>query len=141
MLLCRPVRAVADDLGKLILRLSVAGLMLFHGVSKLRHGVGGIESLLTARGLPSWIAYGVYVGEVLAPLFVLAGWKTRLFAPMIAATMLVALGLRHTEDLARLTKSGAWGVELQMLFLLGAVAIALLGAGRFSVSRGVGRFD
>ena len=31
-----------DDAGKVILRVSLAGPMLFQGVDKLRHGVGGI---------------------------------------------------------------------------------------------------
>ena len=42
--------------GVLLLRFTVAGLMLFHGVAKLRSGLGGIESLLAAAGLPTWFA-------------------------------------------------------------------------------------
>lgn len=65
------------DLGILILRLSVGILMLLHGIAKLSHGAEGIEQMLAASGLPSFIAYGVYVGEVIAPLLIILGLGTR----------------------------------------------------------------
>ena len=55
-----------DDAGKLLLRLAVGGLMLFHGIHKLIDGVDGISGMLAAQGLPGFIAYGVLVGEVVA---------------------------------------------------------------------------
>ncbi len=45
--------ATLDDLGKLILRLSIGALLLLHGIQKLSHGVSGIESLIIAKGFPS----------------------------------------------------------------------------------------
>ncbi len=51
-----------DDAGKLLLRLAVGGLMLFHGIHKLIDGVDGISGMLAAQGLPGFIAYGVLVG-------------------------------------------------------------------------------
>jgi putative oxidoreductase len=60
---------------------------------------------------------------------------------IVAVNMIVAVSLSHTSDLVRLTRGGGWGVELQALYLFGAVAVALLGAGRYSLSRGRGRFD
>src|SRR5713101_1753933 len=41
------------DVGKLVLRLTTGGLMLFHGVDKLIHGLGHIRSDLAAAGLPA----------------------------------------------------------------------------------------
>ena len=52
-----------DDAGKLLLRLAVGGLMLFHGIHKLIDGVDGISGMLAAQGLPGFIAYGVLVGK------------------------------------------------------------------------------
>jgi starvation-inducible DNA-binding protein len=69
-----------EDLGKLLLRVLVAGLMLFHGVDKLLHGPGHVQADLSAHGLPGVIAYGAYVGEVLAPTLILAGVWTRVAA-------------------------------------------------------------
>ncbi|MFZ8579874.1 DoxX family membrane protein, partial [Klebsiella quasipneumoniae] len=39
-----------EDAGKLLLRLAVGGLMLFHGLHKLLDGVDGISGMLAAKG-------------------------------------------------------------------------------------------
>jgi putative oxidoreductase len=112
--------------------------MLFHGVAKLQHGVSGITSMLTSKGLPGVLSLGVFVGEVLAPLAMLAGLFTRPAAIVFAMNMLVATWLVHAGDVFKLSTVGAWKIELQMLYLFGAIAVALLGPGRFAVSRGRG---
>jgi putative oxidoreductase len=125
-----------EDAGKLLLRLAVAGLMLFHGVHKVLYGIDGIQRTVVASGLPAFTAYGVYLGEVVAPLLVLVGYKSRPAGLVIAINMVVAIATSHAKDVLSLQKSGAWAIELQLLYLLGAVAVALLGPGRLSVSRG-----
>ena len=130
----------ADDLGKLILRITVAGLLLFHGIHKLFHGIGGIEAQLAAHDWPSLLAYGVYVGEVLAPLALLVGWKSRAAAAIVAINMIVAVALMHADQLFALGPKGSWAVELPMFYLLASIAIVMLGGGRYAVARG-GRLD
>jgi putative oxidoreductase len=125
-----------EDIAKLLLRLVVGGLMLFHGVSKVRHGIGGITSAAAGHGLPAFIAYGVYIGEVLAPIAVLIGFFTRCAAAVVAFNMIVAVGLAHAHDLFHLGKGGGYALELQALYFIGAVAIALLGPGRYAVRGG-----
>lgn len=121
-----------DDSAKLILRFTVGFLMLFHGVAKLTHGVSGMESMFANAGLPSFIAYGAYLGEVLAPLMLIFGFKVRIASVLIIGTMGVAIGLAHSSDIFVITKQGAWAIELQMLYLLGSVCILLQGAGKYS---------
>lgn len=121
------------DAGRLILRLAVGGLMLLHGISKLRGGVDFIMDTVVKAGLPAAFGYGVYVGEVLAPLLVIIGLLTRASAAVIAFNMLVAIGLVHMGQLAQLNQAGGWELELQGIYLFSAVALALLGAGRYSV--------
>ena len=125
--------SAAGDLGKLILRATLAILILFHGVAKIIGGVGFITGLVTKVGLPPAVAYLVYVGEVLAPLLILFGAWTRIAALVVAINMLVALALVHTGDLFTITKTGGWAIELQAMFLAAAISVALLGAGRYSV--------
>lgn len=132
-------RLHSDDLGKLILRLSIGGLMLFHGLSKVQNGVGGMVGMIEGRGLPGAMAYGAYVGEVLAPLCIIFGVFTRIGGLLVSFTMVMAIYIAHSGDVMKLNdKTGAWAIELQMLFLLGGLAIFFLGAGRFSVSRAAG---
>ena len=81
-----------------LLRLSVAGMMLFHGISKVLHGIGGIEARVVSHGLPAWLAYGVYVGEVLAPLLLIANVWVQGAAIVMAVNMLFAIFLAHAGD-------------------------------------------
>jgi len=46
----------------------------------------------------------------------------------------------HMADLFALTKQGGWALELQGLYLFGALAVVLLGAGRFSLGGLRGRW-
>ncbi len=124
-----------DDAGKLVLRLTLGLLMLLHGIAKMRTGISGIEGMLEGNGLPAFIAYGVYVGEVVAPLMLIFGFHARTGAVLIAVNMLFAIGLAHLGDLASLGRSGGWAVELQAFFLFTAVAVALLGPGRYAINR------
>jgi len=126
---------MADDIGKLILRLTLGVLILLHGIAKLRFGLGGIEGLLEASGMPRWFAYGVLVGEVLAPLLLIAGYYARVGAALVAVTMLFAIGLAHRGDLLALTRTGGWAIELQAMFLAAAIVAMLIGPGRFAVNR------
>ncbi|HEY0681929.1 MAG TPA: DoxX family protein [Steroidobacter sp.] len=123
-----------ESTGKLILRLALGSLILFHGVAKLIGGVGGLSGMVTAAGLPSFVTYGVYVGEVVAPVLVLLGWYSRIGAALIAINMLFAIALAHRADLFVIGKTGGWALELQGMFLFTAIAIALMGPGRFSVN-------
>ncbi|MGH8080087.1 MAG: DoxX family protein [Lysobacter sp.] len=123
-----------QDLGKLLLRLTLGTLILFHGVSKLRGGTEAIVGLVQAHGLPGFLGYGVLIGEVLAPLLLILGWHARIGAVLIAGNMLVAIGLVHLGQLGELNKQGGWAIELQAMFLGTAAAIALLGPGRFGVN-------
>ena len=119
------------DLGKLILRLTLGVLMLFHGVHKLTHGIAGIQSLLVRAGLPEWMAFGVYVGEIIAPLMLIIGYYSRFAAGVLVINMLFAIGLAHMSDLLTLTAHGGWRLELQAFYLFTALTLVFLGPGRF----------
>ena len=132
--------ALASDLrsqhpGVLLLRYTTSVLMLFHGVAKLSHGVGPIGGMLEKVGLPSWLAFGVFIGEVVAPLLVMAGLWTRWAALVMAATMVVAVWLAHPDDLLALSQTGGYRLELQAFFFFNALVIAWLAGGRNGRSR------
>jgi len=130
-----------QDLGKLILRLTLGVLLLLHGVAKLRSGVDGIAGMVGQAGLPPAVAYLVYVGEVIAPILILLGLFTRAAALVVMVNMLVAVSLAHMSQLTDLSKSGGWALELQGFYLFSALALALLGAGRYSVGGAGGRWN
>lgn len=131
----------STDLGKLVLRVALGVLILFHGVSKLIHGPGYIIGVVTAAGLPAFLSYGVYVGEVVAPILLLLGYWTRVGALIVVINMLVAIGLVHLSQFATLADTGGWALELQGMFFGTALAIMLIGAGRYSVGGNNGRWN
>lgn len=123
------------DSAKLLLRLALGLLILLHGIAKIQGGIGFISGMVTGAGLPAWVAYGVYVGEVVAPLMVIVGWFSSIGAVIIAVNMLFAIGLVHQAQLFTLGPQGGWALELQGMYLATAIAVALLGPGRYSVNR------
>jgi putative oxidoreductase len=130
-----------DDQGKLVLRIILAVLLLFHGVSKLIGGIGFITGMLEKAGLPGVFGYLVYIGEVVAPLIILIGVFTRAAALVVAINMIVALLLVHTSQFFTLNETGGWALELQGMYLGAAIVVALLGAGRYSVGGTAGRWN
>ena len=126
----------SDALGKLILRLTLGLLMSFHGISKLMHPARTLDAmsgLLTAAGLPTYLAYGVFVGEVLAPILIVLGIYSRIGGLIVVINMVFALLLAHTTQLFSLTKTGGWALELQGFYLLTGLALFFLGSGRIAV--------
>lgn len=130
-----------DHFGKFVLRLSIGGLMLFHGIHKLTHGFTMIGDILVKNQLPRELMWGVIVGEVLAPALLIVGWMTRPAAALVGFTMVMSIYLVYRDTLLKLNEYGALAYELNLIYLFGALAILFLGSGRFSISKGQGRFD
>ena len=124
-----------DALGKLVLRLMLGTLMLFHGVSKLLHPatLDFISANLNGAGLPVMLAYGVYVGEIIAPLMIMLGFHARIGGLLVVINMIFAIFMVHSGDLLSLTEHGGWRLELQGFYLFSGVAVMLLGSGRMAV--------
>ena len=131
----------AEDVGKLLLRVGLGLLILLHGIAKISNGPAGVLGMVAQTGLPAALGYLVYVGEVVAPLLLIAGVWTRAAAAVIAVNMVVAVLLVHGGEFFTLSKTGGWALELQGLYFAAAVAVALLGAGRFSLGGSAGRLN
>jgi len=133
--------AGSDDVAKLLLRLVLGLLILAHGIAKIKGGPGFIVDVVSKAGLPTPIAYLVYIGEVIAPVLLIIGLFTRAAALVVAINMVFALLLVHTSQVFTMAQTGGWALELQGMYLVTAVVIALLGAGRLSVGGTSGRWN
>lgn len=133
--MARTTAGTGIDWGLLLLRIAVGGVLLFHGIFKVRHGVAWIGAMLRPIGLPAALANGVYVAEIVAPVLLILGLFTRVAGVLIAFDMLVAILLVQRHQIFTINRGGGWGVELEALILLTALALALTGGGRFAALR------
>jgi putative oxidoreductase len=124
---------VSADAGKLLLRLTVGILLLLHGIAKVIGGPASIVALVEKLGMPASLGYAVYLGEVVAPLALILGVWTRIAALVVALNMGVAIALVHMGELFSLNDGGGWALELQGMFLFSALAVALIGPGRYAL--------
>ena len=124
-----------EDLGKLVLRLTLGILVLLHGIAKIKGGIGSLGPMVQGIGLPPWFAYGVYLGEVLGPILVILGLFTRFGAFLIFANMIFAVALVHRPELLTLGKQGGYALELQAMFLFTALSLMLMTPGRYAMTR------
>ena len=65
----------------------------------------------------------------------IAGFYARIGAAVIAVNMLFAFALVHLTQLGQLNEQGGWAVELQAMYLAAAIAIVLLGPGRYALNQ------
>lgn len=101
---------------------------------ELTGGGGFITDTVTNAGMPAVFSYAVYIGEVAAPLLLIVGWHSRSGAAVIAINMLFAIGLAHLAEFFTLNQTGGWALELQGMFLLTAVLLALMGPGHYGTN-------
>lgn len=125
---------LSTDIAKLLLRLSVGIMMFFHGIEKIIHGISGVKQLTVNAGLPEFFAYGVYVGEVVVPIFIVLGLYARVASVFLALNMLMAIFLAYGDSLFSLGKHGAPVIELPFFYLVLSIAIFLLGSGKYAVN-------
>ena len=121
------------DFGKLLLRVSLGILILFHGIHKVINGIENIKVMLITVGLPSFLAYGVFIGELIAPIFIILGLYARYASVVLAVNMIFAIYLAYGFSLT-LSKYGALSIESPLIFLIMALLVFLLGSGKYSVN-------
>lgn len=122
------------DLAIFVIRLTVGILMLLHGIYKLNHGIGGIVGSVEAKGLPGFIGYLVYIGEVIAPLLIIIGYRTRVGALILMINMLFIIYLVYPHSIFALGPHGSWKLELVGFYLFGALALFFSGGGKYALS-------
>lgn len=129
-------RFKSDDAGKLLLRIAVGGLLLFHGIAKAKSGNAFVLGVMQQHGLPVFLAYGSYLAEIVAPILILAGVQVRLAGLVVAADLLMAILLALRGAIFTVRMGGAWGIEVEAFFVLGGLALFLMGGGKYRISLG-----
>ena len=119
-----------NNIALLLIRIVFAGSMLYgHGLSKFYRLIEGNLSFANPIGIGEapTLVLAVF-SEFFAPLFILIGYKTKIFSFFPAATMFVAAFIVHLSDpFARKEKA--------ILFLIGFIVIMMMGPGKYSIDR------
>lgn len=117
------------DLGLLILRVGASGLMLMHGIGKVQDLFSNPTDFADPIGLGATVSLVLAViGEFVAPLFMIIGYKTKIAAIPALITMLVAAFVYHANDPFD-------SKEKAVLYALCFLVIAIAGPGKYSIDR------
>ncbi len=121
------------NISLLLARIFFAGLLIYnHGLNKFLELWPFNDVAISDRdlfGLGALASVILFVlGEFLAPIFVLIGYKTRIFSLFPIITMFFAIVLVHSD-----MPFGTW--EKALLFLVGFLMIFLMGPGKYSIDR------
>ncbi|MBT6161969.1 MAG: DoxX family protein [Flavobacteriaceae bacterium] len=118
-----------SDLGLLLLRLSFSAMLLTHGYGKFLRLFEPDIKFMDFLGLGATVSLFLAVlGEFIAPILIMIGYKTRLVTLFPIVTMAVAAFIAHADDpFAKKEKA--------LLFLFGFIAIALCGAGKYALDQ------
>ena len=91
-------------------------------------GVDVMENMLIAHSIPyaKYVAYGVYIGEVIAPIFLIFRRFIKIASIIIVINMSMAILLVYRDAIFTLGNHAGWTLEVPMLYLLMAIILVLL---------------
>ena len=136
-----------EDLGKLILRVLVGGLIIFHGLA-LATGDMGIPNNLARWHLPTQLMWLGFIAEFGGGLAMVLGAYARLGGFLVGIFMVIAIFMAHIglmgaqNHLFMVANNPAgnhWDhyfLETQFFYMFGAFAVGLLGAGKYGLNIG-----
>ena len=121
------MKKISFNLGLLILRVGFSIGLMTHGYGKFLKVINGNFKFSDPLGIgTSFSLILASFGEFIAPIFIIIGWKTRLFTIFPTLTMLVAFTIAHDGDpFSRKEKS--------LMYLITFIAIYFTGPGKYSI--------
>jgi len=129
------------ELSWLLIRLTVGGMLLVHGIGKVTGpGVERFSAGLANRGIPGDVVAGsvVFFNETVGAVLIILGLFTRPLAASIAIEFAVITFVAHWGNgFSWSNPKGGW--EYPFLWGLLYFAVALRGGGPYSLDRKIGR--
>jgi putative oxidoreductase len=122
-------KKIINDLGLALLRIVPSLFMLTHGFPKFQNLISGDIKFGDPIGIGATLSLILAViGELVCPILIIIGYKTRWAALPAAITMAVAAFIVHTAD--------PFGKkELALLYLTFFVVIMMVGPGKYSIDK------
>lgn len=118
------------DLGKLFLRFSFSFMIIaLHGLPKVQNLLSDEPQFVSVLGMGAILTLVLAaIVEMVFPILIILGYKTRLATIPLIIIMLVAILDYHGNDSFLIR-------EKPILFLIGFISIALIGAGKYAIDR------
>ncbi|HET8738094.1 MAG TPA: DoxX family protein [Pricia sp.] len=117
------------DIGLAILRIAPSAMLLTHGLPKFQKIISGNLEFGDPVGIGA--AHSLFlavIGEVICPILIIIGFKTRWMAVIPAIVMAVAGFIHHVAD--------DFGTkEKAFLYFFFFIVIIFLGPGRYSIDK------
>ena len=123
-----------QNIGLLILRVTIALTMLIYGITKLIFGIDFIKDLFTIHGLPSFLSYGIYIGEIVAPILIIIGFRTKLAGLIFAFNCFIAIIMVQLPNLLKLNEFGGWSIAPIFIYMIFGISLIFTGAGKYAIS-------
>jgi putative oxidoreductase len=131
------------DLGKLLLRVNLGFLLIWHGINFSQGHTNQLDTLASI-GIPGVIGFPLGIlFEIICPILAVLGIFGRLAGAGMAIFMLFAIGLQHVSSghlfMLEANRQGffdSYFLERQFFFLFNALGLLFIGAGRYGLNIG-----
>ena len=118
-----------NDLALLILRVGFSGFMLTHGIPKLSKLSNLPIKFPDPLGIGSTASFiGTIIGEVIAPILIIIGVKTKLATIPAIFTMAIAAFVVHAND-------DLGTKEHALLYMIAFIVIFFAGPGKYAIDK------
>ena len=117
------------NFGLLLFRVGISAAMLTHGYGKFLKVIQGNFEFGDPIGIgPTFSLILAAIGEFIAPILIILGWKTRLATIFPTLTMLVAFAISHDGDpFSRKEKA--------FVYLIAFLTLYFTGPGKYSLGK------
>lgn len=116
-----------NEIGALILRITLGILFFIHGLVKFQGGIENTVGWFESINIPGFMAYGVALFEIIGGVALIIGFATRLVS-ILSALLMVGAIITAKLPVGLLGNGQMAGYELDLAFLAIAVYLAINGS-------------
>lgn len=115
-----------------IMRVVLGILLLAHGISKVKMGLGNVEGWFSSIGIPGTLAYVVAFIELVGGVLLILGLFTR-YVSALVVVMLIGAIITVKLSAGLLGNNQSAGYELDLSFIVIALYLMLSGPSPLSI--------
>ena len=118
-----------NDVGLLLLRITIAIIFLYHGLPKLSKA----KAMSAMMGMPAGMIFMLGMVEILASLGISFGVFTQVSALFLAIVMVGAIGMKAMKWYVPFAAMDKTGWEFDLILLFASIAVLLGGGGSIGI--------